>query len=74
MTYSRETTEIENRRRQVAERYLRGEYQSAIADTLGIDQATVSRDLKALRAAWLASAVRDFDLARAQELAEDRRG
>ncbi len=33
-------------------------------------QATISRDLAAIRAAWLASAVRDFDAARAEELAK----
>ncbi len=70
MTYTRETTEIEHRRKQIATMYLRGDYQSAIAQALGIDQATVSRDLKALRAAWLQSAVRDFDAARAEELAK----
>lgn len=64
------TTEIAQRRQQVAERYLRGEYQSAIASSLGVDTATVSRDLAAVRAAWLASAVRDFDAAKAQELAK----
>lgn len=70
MTYTRETTEIAKRRQEVAERYLRGEYQTAIADDLGIDQAQVSRDLKALRDMWLSSAVRDFDAAKAQELAK----
>lgn len=70
MTYTRETTELERRRQLIAERYLRGEYQTTIAEALGIDQATVSRDLKALRAAWLASAIRDFDAARAEELAK----
>jgi len=70
MESSRETTEIAKRRQEVAERYLRGEYQTAIADSLGIDQAQVSRDLKALRSLWLGSAIRDFDAAKAQELAK----
>lgn len=70
MESSRETTELAHRRQQIAARYLRGEYQSAIAADLGIDQAQVSRDLKSIRAQWLASAVRDFDAAKAQELAK----
>lgn len=70
MDSSRETTEIAYRRQKVAELYLRGDYQTTIAQALGIDQAQVSRDLKALRALWLQSAVRDFDAARAQELAK----
>jgi predicted transcriptional regulator len=70
MESSRETTELAHRRQKVAEMYLRGDYQSAIAQALGIDQAQVSRDLKAVRAMWLASTVRDFDAARAQELAK----
>jgi len=70
MDSSRETTEITHRRQEVAARYLRGEYQTAIAQSLGIDQAQVSRDLKAIRAQWLASAIRDFDAAKAEELAK----
>ena len=64
------TTEVAARRQQVAERYLRGEYQSAIAQSFGVDTATISRDLAAVRALWLASAIRDFDAAKAQELAK----
>ena len=70
MESSRETTELMKRRQQIAERYLRGEYQTTIAADLGINQAQVSRDLKAMRDLWLASAIRDFDAAKAQELAK----
>lgn len=66
----RTNTQIAERRQQIATRYLRGETQAGIAADLGIDQATVSRDLVAVRAAWLASSVRDFDTAVAQELAK----
>lgn len=66
---TRNTTEIAERRQHVAARYLQGEYQSVIAQSLGIDTATVSRDLAAIRQAWLESAVRDFDAAKAEELA-----
>lgn len=67
---TKNTTEIAQRRQDVAERYLRGEYQSAIAQALGVDTATISRDLAAVRAVWLDSAIRDFDAAKAQELAK----
>lgn len=70
MESSRETIELMKRRQAIAERYLRGEYQTTIAADLGINQAQVSRDLKVMRDLWLASAIRDFDAAKAQELAK----
>lgn len=66
---TRTPDQILEQRQQIAARYLRGEYQSDIARDLGISQQQVSYDLKAIRATWLASAVRDFDSAKAQELA-----
>ena len=63
-------TTIESRRQQVAAAYLRGAYQADIAAQFGISQQQISLDLKAIRAAWLASAIRDFDTARAEELAK----
>jgi len=44
--------------------------QEQIAASYGLSQAQISKDLAAIRAAWLASAVRDFDTAKAQELAK----
>lgn len=70
MTAAQQDTTIAERRQHVAAAYLRGDYQSDIAARFGISQQQVSLDLKAIRAAWLASAVRDFDAARAQELAK----
>lgn len=67
---TRNTTEVADRRQHVAARYLRGEYQSTIAQAFGVDTATISRDLAAIRSLWLASAIRDFDAAKAQELAK----
>lgn len=64
------TTERAKRQQEVAERYLRGEYQSAIAQSLGVDTATISRDLATIRSQWLGAAIRDFDAAKAQELAK----
>jgi transcriptional regulator with XRE-family HTH domain len=58
------------RRHQIARRYLQGSMQSQIARELGVSQQQISYDLKAIRAAWLASLVRDFDEAKATELAK----
>ncbi len=44
-----EKFKIEHRRQQVAERYLQGWTQAAIARELAVSQATVSSDLKAIR-------------------------
>ena len=54
----------------MADLYLQGWLQADIATELGIDQSTVSRDLKALHKEWLASALVDIDKAKARELAE----
>lgn len=63
-------TTVEARRVEVAQRYLRGEMQSEIARVFGVSQQQISQDLKAIRSYWLASAIRDFDAAKAQELAK----
>jgi len=54
--------EIEQRQAQVSELSLKGYSQTAIAKQLGVTQATVSDDLKAIREVWRASKIRDFDL------------
>ncbi len=66
----RHDTEVLSRRAEVARRYLQGEMQEQIAQSFGVTQGQISQDLKAIRAAWLASAVRDFDALKAQELAK----
>lgn len=58
------------RRRNVAARYLRGEPQYIIARAFEVDAGTISRDLTAIRNDWMLSALRDFDAAKAQELAK----
>jgi hypothetical protein len=58
------------RRKQVAEMYLRGQTQWEIARQVGVNQAQVSRDLKVLRREWLGSALQDYDARKAQELAK----
>ena len=56
------------RRQQVAALYLTGRYQSEIAAIVGVTQPQISADLAALRKQWLASSLRDFDTAIAEEL------
>lgn len=63
-------TTVLARREEVARRYLQGETQAEIARVYNLSQGQISLDLKAIRAAWLASAIRDFDAAKAQELAK----
>ncbi|HEY4313610.1 MAG TPA: helix-turn-helix domain-containing protein [Pirellulales bacterium] len=59
---------IQKRRHAVADLYLKGWSQTAIAEQLGICQTTVCVDLKKIRQQWRESAVRDFDEARQVEL------
>lgn len=66
----RTATEQAAHRAAIAAQYLRGATQADIAAALGIDRSTVSRDLAAVRAQWLAASVRDFDAQRAEELAK----
>jgi hypothetical protein len=56
------------RRQKVAEWALKGWTQEAIGTALGVSQATVARDLNAIREEWRKSAIRDFDEARGQQL------
>jgi hypothetical protein len=60
---------VEGRRQRVAELYVQGYGQWQIARAIGVDQATVSRDLAALRADWLESTRANFDERMAHELA-----
>lgn len=62
--------EIAERRPKVAALYLAGKVQTEIAAELGVDQATVSRDLKALQKEWSEQALRDLDQAKAEQLAK----
>ncbi len=58
------------RRVKVAELYLEGTPQPAIAKKLGVSQPTVGRDLIAIREEWLKSSIRDFDSLKVQEIAK----
>lgn len=54
----------------VARGYLRGMTQVELAAEYGVSQGTISKDLAALRAMWLESALVDFDEARQVALAK----
>lgn len=68
--YSHNHPRIVERRQQVAARYIRGEYQSQIARDLGLSQMQISLDLKAIKAEWLQSTLRDFDALKGEQLAK----
>lgn len=59
---------ILQRRQQVADLYLQGWTQTAIAERLSARQGTISHDLKAIRQQWRESTLRDFDEAQGEEL------
>lgn len=65
----REAAQVARDRKRIAELYLQGWLQVDIAQDVGIDQSTVSRDLKAIRDEWLKSTLVDFNEAKAKELA-----
>jgi hypothetical protein len=62
--------EVLRRRQMVADLYVQGVSQMAIAERLNTSQATVSADLKQIRREWRESAIRDFDHAQDRELAK----
>ncbi|MDB5336643.1 MAG: hypothetical protein JWN70_2262 [Planctomycetaceae bacterium] len=61
-------TEIQLRRKQIAELYVQGWTQMAIAEKLNIGQPTVSLDLQKLQKEWRDSRIRDFDSVRELEI------
>lgn len=63
-----EELQIQHRRQRVAELYLQGHPQAAIAKELAVSQSTISTDLKAISREWKNSRIRDFDAAVELEL------
>lgn len=61
---------ILDRRRRVAEHYVRGVPQYKIAQMEGVHESQISRDLKHIRDKWLKSALMDFNERKARELAK----
>lgn len=72
MTHPRARTtasDIESRRRKVASALLAGaDSFSAIADQLGVNVSTISRDVKAIEAEWREAAVQDISAAKGRDL------
>jgi hypothetical protein len=64
-----ETTGVERRAR-VAALYLEGCTQTEISRIVGVNQATVSRDLALARREWRTNVLRDFTERQAEELAK----
>lgn len=58
------------RRAKVAEMYRKGVLQIDIAKALGVTNGTISTDLKAIHQDWRESSLRNFDEARAEQLAK----
>jgi transcriptional regulator with XRE-family HTH domain len=70
MSVERRRQEVSQRRLTVAKLWTRRLTQEEIAAAVGVDQSTISRDIKALMAAWQKEAVSDVTLVRARELAD----
>ncbi len=70
MSKDRQKSEISRDRRNIAALYLRGKTQVEIAAELRISQATVSRDLAAIREEWVKESVQAIDQRKAIELAK----
>ena len=66
------STKLDERRRQVANYALKGWAQAAVSRHMNIPQATVSRDLAAMREFWREFPVYDFEKVRLEQLQEDR--
>lgn len=70
MEVASKVTKAAYTRLDIAEMYLKGKYQSEIATELGISQAAISKNLKAIREEWLKSTLINFNEAVAKELAK----
>jgi hypothetical protein len=57
-------------RQMIAHLYLTGKKQWEIGLEMNLTQARISQELKIVRKAWLDSSIRDFDKAKAEELAK----
>jgi len=60
--------DIQNRRKVVAELYLKGWFQADIAKEFGVTQQQISHDLKVIYRLWRQSSIRDFDEIKQREL------
>lgn len=61
--------QIESDRAVIAEQYLQRKPLVRIGEALGLSRQMINHELKHIRAAWLASSLRDFDALKSEELA-----
>lgn len=66
----RSSIQRENDLPKIAKQYLQGIPQARIAKELGISQPQICADLKVIRSRWRESSIRDFDVAKSEELAK----
>ena len=66
----RSTVQREKDLEELSLRYLRGEFQSSIAEDMGVSQPTISNDLKTLQARWLKSSLLNVSTWKAEQLAK----
>lgn len=66
----RSKSQKERDRRRIAESYLKGKYQVDIAAELGLDQSTISLELKKIQKDWHKESLFDFNTAKQKELAK----
>ena len=66
----RKKSEIARDRRNISRLYLKGAMQAEIAESLGLSQPTISRDLKVLQAEWQAANLNEIDEHKKNELAK----
>lgn len=62
--------ELDDRRRRVAQLYLRRVHMSDIARQMGVHKSTITRDIQHLSRQWLAESMADTKSLKARELAE----
>jgi hypothetical protein len=66
----RSKSQLTRDRKRVAELYLKGRLQVEIAEELGVDQSTISRDIDYLIDEWQADSINAIDIALGRELAK----
>ena len=70
MAKRRSNGQLARDRRRISDLYLQGWIQADIAEEVGIDQSTVSRDISFLQDEWQKSSLVDIDAKKAEELAK----
>ncbi len=66
----RSPDQIEQDRVELTRRYLQGETQQEIADSMGLSQGQIAYDLKIIRQRWLDSMLRNFNELKSEQLAK----